>query len=334
MNIQSHRLQDGSNLVLSTTAPGQARECGLIKVVGGGRGCVLKVGGSVAGVWIPLRGRLQLSVGEGDTTLVPGEVRITELEPRTQAVGRGSALWVALLAGAQTWREALREAQTGPGPDPLLFPARYAASRELKIDAIALARSQANGSLDAAANRMVDRLVSLQSGLDGAIACCPGRTYSQRRQVFLRLQRVRNYLASNCNLELDNAALARMANYSPWHFIRAFRAAYAETPHAYLVNLRLQRALELLQSSPLAIAEIALACGFENRCAFSRLFHQRFGVTAGALRRQLADEPTRVIAQLLQRGSALTDNASESRFPNVWNRTPRVLRAPCHGRSG
>jgi AraC family transcriptional regulator len=302
VNIQSHQLPDGSNLVLTTTVPGQSRECGLIKVIGGGRGCVLKVGGAVAGIWIPLRGRLQLSVGDCDATLVPGEVRVTEVEPRTQAVGRGNALWVALLAGAQTWKQVLREAQGGPGPDPMLLPAHYAASRELKKDAIALARSQANGSLDAAANRMIDRLVSLQSTFADAIARCPGRTYAQRRQVFLRLQRVRNYLASHCNLELDNAALARMANYSSWHFIRAFRAAYAQTPHAYLVNLRLERALELLHSSPLAIAEIALASGFENRCAFSRLFHQRFGVTAWALRRQrTAEADFPAIAQLLQR---------------------------------
>jgi AraC family transcriptional regulator len=96
---------------------------------------------------------------------------------------------------------------------------------------------------------------------------------------------VRNYLAANCHLEVDNDALARMASYSPWHFIRAFRAAYRQTPHAYLVEQRLRRARRLLRSSPLAIAEIALASGFENRCAFSRLFRQRFGTTAGAVRR-------------------------------------------------
>jgi AraC family transcriptional regulator len=97
---------------------------------------------------------------------------------------------------------------------------------------------------------------------------------------------VRNYLAANCHLDVDNEALARMASYSPWHFIRAFRAAYEETPHAYLVRQRLERAHRMLRASPLAIAEIALASGFENRCAFSRLFRQRYGVTAGTVRRQ------------------------------------------------
>ena len=113
-------------------------------------------------------------------------------------------------------------------------------------------------------------------------------TYAQPRQVFMRLQRVRNYLAANCHLDIDNDSLARMANYSPWHFIRAFRAAYEETPHAFLVRQRLERARRLLRASPLAIAEIALESGFENRSAFSRLFRQRFGTTAGALRRQAA----------------------------------------------
>src|SRR5262249_44446121 len=88
-----------------------------------------------------------------------------------------------------------------------------------------------------------------------------------------------------------NDRLARMASYSPWHFIRAFRAAYQQTPHAFLVDQRLQRARRLLRSSHLAVAEIALASGFENRCAFSRLFRQRFGVTAGAMRRSLLHAP-------------------------------------------
>jgi AraC family transcriptional regulator len=60
------------------------------------------------------------------------------------------------------------------------------------------------------------------------------------------------------------------------------------TPHVHLVNQRLLRARHLLHSSPLAIAEVALASGFENRCAFSRLFRQRFGITAMALRQQAA----------------------------------------------
>ena len=68
--------------------------------------------------------------------------------------------------------------------------------------------------------------------------------------------RVRNYLGAQCHLDIDNDELARMASYSPWHFIRAFRAAYQQTPHAYLVQQRLERARRLLRASPLAIASL------------------------------------------------------------------------------
>ena len=287
MFIQSHQLASGSNLALSLLRlDGQN---GMQKVVGGGRGCVLRVEGPVAGIWIPLRGRLQLVTGEGECSLQQGELRVTESEARVQAIGRGNAVWIGLLGDPQQWNAMLRCTQRAPSTEPMLLPARHMATRDTRWRAVALARAMANGSLEAAASAIVESVVQLQSEFAEAISRCPGRTFAQRRHVFLRLQRVRNYLASNCHLELNNLTLARMANYSPWHFIRAFRAAYAETPHALLVNLRLQRARELLKTSPLAIAKVALASGFENRCAFSRLFHQRFGVTAGAMRRQLQD---------------------------------------------
>ena len=287
MHILSQQLNHGSSLVLQTAhATRDDGSMALIKIVGGGRGCVLRADGPMAGIWISLRGRLQLFNGETESVLVPGDLRVTEPDACTHAVGRGNAIWVALLGGPKAWRQALVGMMDVPTPEPLLLPARYPASRALRRRAITLARSTANGSLNAAVAAVIDHVVSLQAGLADSIARCPGRTYAQRRQVFLRLQRVRNYLAANCHLELDNDSLARMASYSPWHFIRAFRAAYQQTPHAYLINQRLQRARQLLRTSPLAIAEIALASGFENRCAFSRLFHQRFGITAGELRRQ------------------------------------------------
>jgi AraC family transcriptional regulator len=258
----------------------------LIVVVGGGRGCVLKSDATLAGIWIPLRGRLQYGGGNGDAALLTGELRVTEADPGVHVSGRGNALWIAVLGSRAAWRTAMAGFTDMPLAEPLLLPAIHTADRALRQGAVAVVRSIAGGAADIAIEGVIDNVVRLQRDLASAISRCPGRTYLQRRQVFLRLQRVRNYLAANCHLEVDNDALARMASYSPWHFIRAFRAAYQETPHAYLVDQRLRRARRLLRSSPLAIAEIALASGFENRCAFSRLFRQRFGTTASAIRRK------------------------------------------------
>ena len=284
MLYETHSLNHGANLELTLKAPSHGDGHGLVAVLGGGRGCVLRVNGLAAAVWIPLRGRLQIDSANADSGVTPGEMRVTEPEPRIHAIGRGNALWMGLIGAPAAWRRALNGVIEMPTPEPVLLPARHRADQALRRRVIALARGDERGRADKA-EALVESIAELQSAFTPAIARCPGRTFAQRRQVFLRLQRVRNYLAANCHLDIDNESLARMASYSPWHFIRAFRAAYQETPHAYLVRQRLERARRLLSASPLAIAEIALASGFENRCAFSRLFRERFGVTAGAVRR-------------------------------------------------
>jgi len=284
MRIVVHHIAPGGSLDLNEKALAKVADSVFHVVIGSGRGCVLRVDRPLAGVWLPLRGRLQWGV-ETERLLHAGEMRVTEAEPRAQATGRGNAIWIAVLGAGQVWRNALGTLLEVPTPEPLLLPARHAADRDLRRCAIALVRATQRERPEQALDAFLEQLLALQQPLDVAIARCPGRTFAQRRQVFVRLQRVRNYLAANCQLDVDNAALARMASYSPWHFIRAFRAAYQETPHAYLVRQRLERARRLLHASPLAITEVALASGFENRCAFSRLFRQRYGVTAAALRR-------------------------------------------------
>jgi AraC family transcriptional regulator len=285
MILETHHLVHGSNLDIAVKPPTHADKGGLVAVIGGGRGCALRVSGSVTAMWLPLRGRLQIDAANADSVALPGELRVTEPESRVHAIGRGNAMWLAVLGHSSAWRRALGGLMDAPLSDPVLIPARHRADHALRRHAVAFVRAGDERARNDRAEPLIEQVVSLQRGFESAILRCPGRTFAQRRQVFVRLQRVHNYLAGNCHLDIDNGALARMASYSPWHFIRAFRAAYEETPHAYLVRQRLERARRLLRASPLAIAEIALASGFENRCAFSRLFRERFGVTAGAMRR-------------------------------------------------
>jgi AraC family transcriptional regulator len=285
MIFETHQLGHGSNLELSLKSPARGDGGGLVAVIGGGRGCALRVNGPAAAVWLPLRGRLQLDAANADSVAVPGEMRVTEADSRIHAIGRGNAIWLALFGNPSTWRHALSGMVDLSTPEPILVPARHRADHALRRDALAFIRAGDDRRRSDRAEAVIESVAALQGAFAPAILRCPGRTFAQRRQVFVRLQRVRNYLAANCHLDIDNDTLARMASYSPWHFIRAFRSAYEETPHAYLVRLRLERARRLLCASPLAIAEIALASGFENRCAFSRLFRERFGVTAGAVRR-------------------------------------------------
>lgn len=285
MIILSQLLTQGSSVTLPLNGGWQPNSPYLTAILGAGRGCTLRAVGPIAGIWLPLRGRLQLFSGDMEFLLLPKELRVTELDANTSAIGCGQALWVAILGAREAWRNALHGMMDIPTPEPLLLPARYSADRPVMRQAIALARSIHDSPSVAACNAIIESVIARQSGFADAIARCPGRTLARRRQVFSRLQRARNYIAANSHLDPDIHTLARMASYTPWHFIRAFRTTYQETPHAYLVSQRLQHARRLLRS-PLAIKEIAVASGFANRSAFSRLFRERFGATPGALRRQ------------------------------------------------
>jgi AraC-like DNA-binding protein len=69
------------------------------------------------------------------------------------------------------------------------------------------------------------------------------------------------------------------------HFSRCFRAAYGETPYAYLMTRRIERAQALLRRDELSVTEICLQVGCTSLGSFSARFTQLVGVTPSAYRR-------------------------------------------------
>jgi AraC-like DNA-binding protein len=87
--------------------------------------------------------------------------------------------------------------------------------------------------------------------------------------------------------ELTLTDLSLQADLSEWHFLRAFREAFGETPHAFLTRLRLERAKELLTVSTRAVTEICLDVGFSSLGSFSTLFRRQVGVSPVQFRRRV-----------------------------------------------
>ena len=83
---------------------------------------------------------------------------------------------------------------------------------------------------------------------------------------------------------LDLDALARTAGYSRFHFARAFRETYGETPHAYLTRRRIERAKDLLRSANLTVTEICDLVGFASLGSFSSRFSELVGMSPSAYR--------------------------------------------------
>lgn len=91
----------------------------------------------------------------------------------------------------------------------------------------------------------------------------------------------------NLDTDLNLQALAKETGYSRVHFLRMFRAATGYPPHNYLLNLRVDRARELLANPTLSLTDIALECGFSSHSHLTRVFRQLLGSTPSEYRRGL-----------------------------------------------
>ena len=73
--------------------------------------------------------------------------------------------------------------------------------------------------------------------------------------------------------------LARAAGLSRAHFSRAFRRAFGESPHSYLLTRRLERAAALLRTTDHSVAEICFSVGLQSVGSFTTSFKRTFGMT-------------------------------------------------------
>jgi len=96
-------------------------------------------------------------------------------------------------------------------------------------------------------------------------------------ETYLNLWHARGLMDRQLEEPLDLAQVARVAHFSPYHFLRLFRQAYGETPHQYLTRRRIERAKELLTGSDLSVTAVCLAVGFSSLGSFSTLFRRYVG---------------------------------------------------------
>jgi AraC-like DNA-binding protein len=85
---------------------------------------------------------------------------------------------------------------------------------------------------------------------------------------------------------LDVDDLAGAAGLSRAHFSREFRRAFGESPHAYLLTRRLERAAALLRTTDRSVADICLSVGLQSIGSFTTSFTRTYGVSPTAYRAQ------------------------------------------------
>ena len=106
------------------------------------------------------------------------------------------------------------------------------------------------------------------------------------------------WIDAHAHEPIDLAQTARLANLSPFHFLRSFATTLGVTPHQYLVRCRLKRAARLLAERERAITDVALDCGFNDLSNFIRTFRRAAGLSPRAFRSAAKGDRKKVQEQL------------------------------------
>jgi AraC-like DNA-binding protein/predicted enzyme related to lactoylglutathione lyase len=119
--------------------------------------------------------------------------------------------------------------------------------------------------------------------------------------------------------------LARAARLSRAHFSREFRRAFGESPHAYLLTRRLERAAALLRNTDRSVTEICFAVGLQSVGSFTTSFTRTYGMPPTAYRESFP--PASDYALILLASSGPTCDRNTARF----EKAPARLQARMEG---
>jgi len=131
---------------------------------------------------------------------------------------------------------------------------------------------------------------ALYMQLIGFLSRCYSRSRNPDSRALLRLAEAISYVETHFEEPIDLDELAGTAHMSKRNFIRAFRAAMGSSPIAYLIQLRINRAADLLRQGERSITDIAFDVGFSESNYFTRQFRKLIGVSPRVYRRQHAYE--------------------------------------------
>ena len=130
-------------------------------------------------------------------------------------------------------------------------------------------------------------LATASNILQAEIERCSGTNgFTRGGLAAWQILRVRAFIDGNLHRAIHIRDLSAVARRSPAHFSRKFKLAVGESPHAYVVRRRLERACHLMMTSTASLSEIALSVGFSDQAHLCRLFRQAFGQSPANWRRE------------------------------------------------
>lgn len=101
----------------------------------------------------------------------------------------------------------------------------------------------------------------------------------ERWEKIRAVRRMQDFMEDNLKSPITLSQLSRAAGYSQWHAGRVFKELTGKTPFAYLGELRLSKAAELLRAGQPRVVDVAFDFVFDSHEGFTRAFIRQFGET-------------------------------------------------------
>lgn len=113
----------------------------------------------------------------------------------------------------------------------------------------------------------------------------------QSQQSYGIANKIAGYISENYLQLVSLEELCRQFHYSKNHIINLFRQEYGMTPIEYLNDVKLRRAMYLLEVTSNTIEDIAAESGFHNYSHFYRLFYRKTGISPVQWRKHILLQP-------------------------------------------
>lgn len=100
------------------------------------------------------------------------------------------------------------------------------------------------------------------------------------------VKNILDYMHENYQNDISLDELSKVSNLSKFYLIRVFKEIVGSTPSHYVMNIRIERAVELLLSTKLDITTICFEVGFGSLNTFERVFKKKYGCTISDFRKK------------------------------------------------